>query len=203
MAHRIILVLVKGGRDSITPLKAIHTWYNKRYILPIWVIICYIPPFTRTWKICWTTATVVQWLIPNIRRDKNMLLYILQFFPESEFRNSSADAFIYICFVSSRIFTTSQASIPLVTVHLKLWCCLMMSARHFWWLVWLNVTWCLSLVGSPRQGRVDSGWIFGWGLDFRMVGMMFSKWQVWTCPDSANVREVFMYAITDANLQDS
>ena len=157
MAHRIILVLVKGGRDSITPLKAIHTWYNKRYILPIWVIICYIPPFTRTWKICWTTATVVQWLIPNIRRDKNMLLYILQFFPESEIRNSSADAFIYICFVSSRIFTTSQASIPLVTVHLKLWCCLMMSARHFWWLVWLNVTWCLSLVGSPRPG-----WIFGW-----------------------------------------
>jgi len=26
--------------------------------------------------------------------------------------------------------------------------------------------------------------------------------KVWTCPDSANVREVFMYAITDANLQE-
>ena len=44
-SHRNILVLVIGGKDFITPLKAMYTWY----ILPI----CYLPPCTRTWNIGW------------------------------------------------------------------------------------------------------------------------------------------------------
>ena len=47
----IILVLVKGDRDYITPQKTIYTvlyLVYKRYILPRWVIIYYLPAFTRT-----------------------------------------------------------------------------------------------------------------------------------------------------------
>ena len=47
MIQWIILVLVIGGRDYITPQKAIFTWYISLYTANL-VITYYLPPFTRT-----------------------------------------------------------------------------------------------------------------------------------------------------------
>ncbi len=48
----MILVLVIGGRDYITPrrqyIPGIEVVYTSN-----WLIIYFLPPFTRTWSICW------------------------------------------------------------------------------------------------------------------------------------------------------
>ena len=68
--HRIILVLVKGGRDYITPQKAIYTWYIGGIYCQLGdYIIYYLPPFTRTRIILWV---IIQFLfiLPGPLQDE-------------------------------------------------------------------------------------------------------------------------------------
>ena len=49
----LFLVPIKGGRQQITPEKAIYKWYISGIYIAKWVIICYLPPFMGTRKLHW------------------------------------------------------------------------------------------------------------------------------------------------------